>query len=457
MAADNPFMETVQTLQANRASVQLARQYFQTQPGMVTEQAAITRAVSEATGTSVQDIGKFANRASRMAMQHGIDPSFGLRIAQSNAAFRSAWNANENNMGFGGLTSERAGRLDQELRLAAARSPAANAMGAVYAMAEAGIIDKGLIAKMDFSRGSAGVMGVLQREGVDMKVAGQFMNATRANQEQVAKHGLQDEVRKLQKDEINNMLGRDIATNLVGGFRREGMNRHEARAAASEAGQAIMGRLSDIAANSPDTMKDQGQLLDAMMEGAPEGMTRERMAGVLQAMRDKVMSDPNLSKFGNLQSLLAMNAKAREGGDDMMKDAREEAEEIRDAHEAAQEARPGQVAQLRKDLGIAEGVTGEALLKNLQEEKRFLEEGEGPLEDKERTKKLEQIDQLKQLEEAGDIQRGPAAAGRGPDGDPQGGDGAGGGVMRITGSLTLLEDGTGRLEGQAQGAAPGGE
>jgi len=453
---DNPFLDTVQMVQANRASLQLAKQNFPTQPGMVTEQAAITASLARQDGMSMQDIGRRSVQSSQMAQRHGLDASFGLRVGQSNAAFASAWGDTSQNLGFGGINQQRAGRLDQELRLAAARSPVANAMGAVHAMVEAGVLDKD-VANLDYSRGPAGVMAQLKDRGIDMRVAGQFMNSTRANQEQIAKHGLQDQVREMQQGEIAGILGRDMENNLMGGFRREGLSRQDARQRARETSQGVTQELFRLAKEDPDVLNDPAKLMDALAGAAP-GANREQLAGAMQAMRNRVMSDPNLRKFGNLQGLLAMNAGAVQQGNEMMGEAEGGAPNVQREHEQAEEQRMTQMTQLRKDLGLAEGLSGDALRKALDDKKKATE-GNAGLNEEQKTQELQRIDQLRQLEEAGDVQRGPAAqVGRPPQGgDPLADVPAAGGGFRITGSLTLLDGGQGQLEGQAQGAAPGGE
>lgn len=451
---DNPFLQTVQNVQANRATLHLARQNFPTQPEMVTEQAGITAALARQEGTSIGDIGRRSVQSSQMAQRHGLDASFGLRVGQSNAAFASAWGNTSQNLGFGGINQQQAGRLDQELRLAAARSPIANAMGAVHAMAEAGVLDNDVIGSIDYRRGPAAVMAQLRDRGVDPRVAGQFMSSTRANQDQIARHGLQDSVREMQQQEIQGIIGRDLENNLVGGFRREGLNRQESRQRAREASQGVTQELFRLAGDDPEVLNDPARLMANLQRAAP-GVEPQQLAGAMQAMRNRVMQDPNLRRFGNLQGLLAMNAGAVQRGGEIMDDARGAAGGVQREHEQAETARTTQMAQLRRDLDITVGESGADLLRTLGE-RGEVAQGMHPNEQQWMN---ERIGQLQQLEEAGDVQRGPAAnVGRPPPGgDPLDNVPAAGGGLRISGKLTLLDGGLGQLEGQAQGAAPGGE
>ena len=437
--ADNPFLGSIQNLQANRASLQLANQY--SQPGMAMGQAAMTQAVSNEIGMSVGDIGKHSSRSASMAMRHGLDRSFGLRVGQSNAAFATAWDANRPNLGSGGLSDQSAGQLDRELRLAAAKSPMANTLGAMYALSESGVISKAQLKKITdnrelMTRGPGAIMAKLRLDGANMNAVNLAMGATKTNMEQIAKHNLQDSVRGLQRGEMIDRLSGDLANELAGGFGNTHMNDRQKRAAAFNAGQAISSKLMSLAKTDPGILSDQDKLL-AKLQGVAPGVNKKELAGALAAVRSKVKTDPGLRKFGNLEGLLALNAGAVEGGDKLINAASKKAGGIQAAHAAAQAERNKRLGELKADLGL--DIVGPMM----------------PEKDKERADKAERRAQLQQLAEAGDIQRGPAAGGRGPGGDPQAG-GAGSGGMRITGNITLLDGGQGQLEAQAEGAAPGG-
>jgi hypothetical protein len=377
-----------------------------------------------------------------MATKHGVDPSFGLRVGQSNTAFSSAWQkgGESEKLGFGGLNNQKAGSLDQELRVAAAKSPMANALGALHSMAEAGVISPQQLQEMlkdsTTSKGPAGIMAELKKSGVDMRAAGQFMSSTKANQEQVAKHNLQDKVRGMQREEVGGIIAQDLAGNLMGGFRDQGLSKKESRQKSQEAASSLTKAMMDDPSIADDPKK-----MAAAAKAA--GLDPTQAAGAMQALKNRVMSDKNLGKAGNLKGLLAMHGGSVAGGDKIMEDAEKGAAAQQKEFDKAGDARKAQEEErgnLRKKLGIGENLSGEEMKKALK--------ARG---DKKVAGEADDIAKLGQLEEAGEVEKALAKKGGG---DVPGGKGVGGGIT-IGGTLTLLDNGQAQLEGQA-GGAPGG-
>lgn len=442
--ADNPFLQDVQTVQVQKAATGVSKSAFPTQPDLVKPMAAQLASVAGASGASIKEISDRSKQAMDMATKHGVDPSFGLRVGQSNTAFSSAWQkgGESEKGGFGGLTNQKAGALDQELRLAAAKSPMANALGALHAMADAGVIGQDKLQEMmkdstTISKGPAGIMAALKKDGVDMRAAGQFMSATKANQEQVAKHDLQDKVRGMQRDQIGGVMAQDLAGNLQGGFRDQGMSKKEARVQSQKTAAELTKRLMADPSLLDDSKRMEGAF-DEMGIGGGQG------AGAVQALKNRVMTDKNLSKFGNLKGLIAMNTGAREEGDRIMGNAAEAADAMQNKFDKAGEARKEQEEQrgtLRNKLGIGEGLSGEDMKKALKKKS-----------DKNVAGEKDDIEKLGHLEEAGEVEK--ELAKKGGASDVPGAAGAGGN-LRIGGTLKLLDNGQAQLEGQA-GGAPGG-
>lgn len=440
--ADNPFLQDVQTVQVQKAATGLSKSAFPTQPDLVKPMAAQLASVAGASGASIKEIGDRSKQAMDMATKHGVDPSFGLRVGQSNTAFSSAWQkgGESEKLGFGGISNQQAGALDQELRLAAAKSPMANALGALHAMADAGVITPGKLQAMlkdsTTSKGPAAIMAELKKEGVDMRTAGQFMSATKANQEQVAKHNLQDKVRVMQGDQIGGIIAQDLAGNLTGGFRDQGFSKKESR----EQAQIAAGKLTTAMMADPSITDDPKKMADA---ATAAGLDPKQAAGAMQALKNRVMSDKNLSKAGNLRGLLAMHGGTVDAGDKIMGAAEKGAAAQQAEFDKAGEARKAQEEErgtLRKKMGIGENLSGEEMKKALKERS-----------DKNVAGEKADIEKLGQLEEAGEVEK--ALAKKGGAGDVPGG--KGGGDIKIGGFLTLLDNGQAQLEGQA-GGAPGG-
>jgi hypothetical protein len=222
----------------------------------------------------------------------------------------------------------------------------------------------------------------------------------------------------------------------MGGFRDQGLSRKESRQKAGDAAAS----LTKAMMADPDMVNDSKKMNDAFTAA---GLTQAQGAGAMQALKDNVMSDPDLGKAGNLRGLLGMHGKAREGGDAITDEAKGKTEEMQKKFDDAKEARKAQETErgdLRKKLGIGDAVTGDALKTALKEKG---EKGDAGVKT--------DVAKLEQLEEAGAVEKAAAKEkqGFGDVGDGKGGD------LKIGGTLTLLDNGQAQLEGQA-GGAPGG-
>jgi hypothetical protein len=315
-------------------------------------------------------------------------------------------------------------------------------------MAESGVIGQDKLEAMMkdsamISKGPAGIMAALKKDGVDMRAAGQFMSSTKANQEQVAKHNLQDKVRGMQRDEIGGIIAQDLSNNLMGGFRDQGLSKKESRQKSQEAA----GKLTKAMMDDPSIVDDKAKMDDAVKAA---GLDPTQAAGAIQALKNRVMTDKNLKKAGNLKGLLSVHGEAQKEGDQIMgvgddavkKAAEDRTKDMQGKFDKAGEARKEQETErgnLRKKLGIGDDVTGDAMKKALKEKG-----------DKNVAGEKADIEKLGKLEEAGEVEKAAAK-------DKQGfGDAAGaGGDLKIGGTLTLLDNGQAQLEGQA-GGAPGG-
>jgi hypothetical protein len=277
----------------------------------------VANQLSRPNGLSFNEIARMHASGGAIAQQMGFSAQLGGDAALQATAFGQQFGK----MGGGaGLDQRGASRIDQELRLSAANSPLANAMGAAMAMSQAGI-KSDLLSKLHDPKqqaqalneigmmGPAGLEQQLRKDGVNPQVISQFMNAKGANKEQIEKFGIANEVRKFQGLELSGAIQSSLANSLGSSFRGKG-----GRGAAMEAAGGIETELRRLA-SSKDPKEaamlsdpaQMGKLIDKLQEKAGGNVDREHLAGAVRGLQEQFKSDPAFKRLGGLDKALALN------------------------------------------------------------------------------------------------------------------------------------------------------
>ncbi len=272
--------------------------------------------------------------AGGMAEAAGRDRSLAAMTTQASMAFGKAFAAKAGNQGLGGLSPEEAASLDMQLRTSAAASPMANTLGALMAMHADGLIKGGdamEIVRAIQTRDQAKLqqlvrmtpkmlIQILQASGVSGAAASQYMAARDANQEFIARYGIQDVVRQMQGEgEIATVMRSGLQSGMSGVLREAGIDRQTAlqitRVASERARQAIMGMDGDLLSN-PERRIERNKAVASAIREALGGDVANRLgeerlqtlaASSIRGLEGMMGRNPSLKKFKNLAGLVSVN------------------------------------------------------------------------------------------------------------------------------------------------------
>lgn len=306
-------------------------------PGQVMEMyMRTTQQAVQRSGMTYNELFQMGRVGGQVGAQLGFDPLIGAATAFQSAGFGQAY---QRLAGQSSLTAAQARQLDQELRLSAANSPMANMLGAAMSMSEAGLFKGAGMANVGGQNVNLGALtgndptkrqevlaqlarlspaqfvDTMRQVGINPDTASQFLGAQQANKDQIARHDIQNIVRAHQGMEVRGMMAEEMGGAFTGALRHAGVNDPRARRAMSmNAGAAIQAELerlsSDPNARNMTPEERNKRLATAAQRALPgmdPAMVSQLTAGAVRSMEEKIRSDPNLQRFGDMAGLLNMN------------------------------------------------------------------------------------------------------------------------------------------------------
>ena len=394
----------------------------------------------------------------------GLDNAFGMQTAQSSMGFGKAFGQMAGRQGFGGLSMDEATASDQQLRTAAAGSGEANALGAFIDMANQGLFKHGSqalalandLTGTDVAKKKAAMahlasippgdfvnnlQGMATASGASDTTVSNFFNAGAANQEAVFRHGLGDVIRDLQgPGQINSMLNSSLQSGMMGimGERFNGQEMQQLLPVAADAIRQTLQNMDPEVRSDPKKVAQRNALLIKAVSDAigPDNVKRlgdkmnELVSSAVRSAEAMVANDPTQRKlFKNLSGMLTMNSRAvLDGG------KQEVAKADKDGEDASKKAAINEDDDWIRRL--SETVAGAGPDTDVTE---LIAKALGGVDPRE-------------LNPNGPAPR-PPGGGAPPGGGGGGGGGGKDGHIRISGTLTLKDDGTADIDGVN---APGG-
>jgi hypothetical protein len=316
-------------------------------PNQVQMQIRRVQALTRHTAGGLRQYTREMDEGSRSAESIGLNRYFGVQAAESSTAFGIAFQNVAGRQGFNGLSADQARGLDRNLRLGAAASGQANALGSLMALAEQGQIagvSRGQDGRLRVTGNSqaaqlvqavlsrdqralqqyAGLdqsqmMGILQQSGVSSAVASQFVSAGAANQEQIQQYGIANLVRGNQSQgEVRNLMNAGLQSGMVSVLREGGFDPAEthqvATTAANAARQSLMSMPAEIRSD-PNRREERNRVVAQAVRNAvgPQAAARlgeqglqNLVAASIRSLEGMIQRDPRLRQFQNLNSLISM-------------------------------------------------------------------------------------------------------------------------------------------------------
>jgi hypothetical protein len=241
------------------------------------------QALAHQGGVGFEYMAAAAQAGGMMAEGVGISRQFGVATAQSSMAFRTAFRSLAGNQGFGGFESPDDARVeDQRLRTAAANSSVGRVVGAVQAMAEAGLIHgadpstpEGRRRLSEISNqvadlGPGQTSQFLQGLGVAPATFNNFLSNHQANNGALFRNGGADIVQARQINEVaqgaiplagSAFAGSQPAANLQG------------------IGAAVFGALRQIGDSNPDLLENREGRRPALIQAVQQRLRANNIHG----------------------------------------------------------------------------------------------------------------------------------------------------------------------------------